>query len=97
VPFLVKNVETIDTIVTATEKEAFLLENTLIKQHRPRYNIRLRDDKTYVSLRFRMNHPYPRLEVTRVRKSSLGSAGSTAVGSGAPLEEKSAGASRTPK
>lgn len=85
VQFLVRNVVTIDTIVTATEKDAFLLENNLIKKHRPRYNIRLRDDKTYLSLRFRMNHPFPRLETTRVRRAELGSAGSTALGSGEAL------------
>lgn len=70
IPFLVKQVAAIDTVVTKTEKDAFLLENTLIKQHQPRYNIRLRDDKTYVSLCLRMNHEYPRLEVTRIRRDA---------------------------
>ncbi len=88
VQFLVRNVETIDTIVTSTEKDAFLLENNLIKKHRPRYNIRLRDDKTYLSLRFRMNHPFPRLEMTRVRRAELGSAGTRAVGTGEALENQ---------
>src|SRR5262245_47075160 len=41
----------IDTIVVATEKEATILENTLIKEHKPRYNVKLRDDKEYLSLR----------------------------------------------
>src|SRR5664279_1247030 len=45
--FLMARVTTIDFIVTDTEKEALILENTLIKQHRPRYNFNLRDDKTY--------------------------------------------------
>jgi excinuclease ABC subunit C len=49
--FLMNRVRAIETIVTDTEKEALILENTLIKKHRPRYNIHLRDDKTYVSLR----------------------------------------------
>lgn len=88
VRFLVRNVETIDTVVTSSEKDAFLLENNLIKQHRPRYNIRLKDDKTYLSLRFRMNHPYPRLEMTRVRRAELGSAGTTAMGSGEALMDE---------
>src|SRR5689334_20648965 len=88
VQFLVKNVVSIDTIVTATEKDAFLLENTLIKQHRPRYNVQLRDDKTYISLRIRMNHDYPRLETVRVRRGSM-SAGNTAVGSGKHLDPDS--------
>src|SRR5690606_38211473 len=76
--------------VTATEKDAFLLENNMIKKHRPRYNIRLRDDKTYLSLRFRMNHPYPRLDMTRVRRAELGSAGTQAVGSGEALGDTAA-------
>jgi excinuclease ABC subunit C len=86
VQFLVRNVETIETVSTSTEKDAFLLENNLIKKYRPRYNIRLRDDKTYLSLRFRMNHPYPRLEMTRVRRAELGSAGSQAMGTGEALD-----------
>lgn len=94
VQFIVRNVETIKTIVTSSEKDAFLLENNLIKQHRPRYNIRLRDDKTYLSLRFRMNHPYPRLEMTRVRRAELGSAGTTALGSGEALMEEAPGKSK---
>jgi excinuclease ABC subunit C len=43
-------VSEIDTIVTDTEKEAFILENNLIKEHRPRYNVKLRDDKNYPCL-----------------------------------------------
>lgn len=68
VQFLRRLVAQVECVVTASEKEAFLLENTLIKEHKPRYNIRLRDDKTYVSLRLRMNHDYPRLEIVRVRR-----------------------------
>src|SRR5581483_2186898 len=45
VPLLERVLGDIETIVTATEKEAVILENSLIKQHRPRYNVRLRDDK----------------------------------------------------
>lgn len=71
VQFLVRYVETIDTIVTASEKDAFLLENNLIKKYQPRYNVRLKDDKTYLSLRFRMNHAFPRLETVRVRHSEI--------------------------
>ncbi len=66
--FIRRQAHTVECIVTATEKEAFLLENELIKRYRPRYNIRLRDDKTYISLRIRMNHPFPRLEIVRVRR-----------------------------
>lgn len=67
IEYLRRHVVRVEFVLTASEKEAFLLENTLIKRHQPRYNIRLRDDKTYVSLRFAMGHPYPRLEVVRVR------------------------------
>lgn len=70
VAFLRRHVTRVEFIVTSNEKEAFLLENTLIKKHQPRYNIRLRDDKTYISLRLRMSHAYPRLEVVRVRRQA---------------------------
>lgn len=63
--FLVGRVADIDVIVTDTEKEALLLENTLIKEHRPRYNLDLRDDKTYFSLRLDMNEEFPRLTIVR--------------------------------
>lgn len=55
----------IETVVVGTEKEAALLENTLIKQHRPKYNIKLRDDKEYLSLRLDSKAAWPRLEVVR--------------------------------
>lgn len=67
--FLMAKVQTIDTIVTDTEKEALILENTLIKQHRPRYNINLRDDKTYVSIRLDPREEFPALSVVRRVKS----------------------------
>jgi excinuclease ABC subunit C len=63
--FMVQQVTTVEYIVTDTEKEALILENTLIKQHRPKYNINLRDDKTYFSLRMDMKEPYPRLSIVR--------------------------------
>ncbi|WP_432821951.1 excinuclease ABC subunit UvrC [Trichloromonas sp.] len=63
--FLMARVRDIETIVTDTEKEALILENTLIKQHRPRYNITLRDDKTYVSLRLDLAEEFPALQVVR--------------------------------
>lgn len=67
--FLLARLQTIDTIVTDTEKEALILENTLIKQHRPRYNINLRDDKTYVSIRLDPRDEFPALAVVRRVKS----------------------------
>lgn len=60
---------TIEYIVTANEYEAFLLENTLIKKYTPRYNINLKDDKTYPSIALTCG-PFPRLFKTRNRKIS---------------------------
>jgi excinuclease ABC subunit C len=58
----------LEVIVTRSEKEAVLLENELIKKHRPRFNVRLRDDKDFIVLRLAGDHPYPRLEVRRARE-----------------------------
>jgi len=55
----------IETIVVANEKEALLLENTLIKKHRPRFNVKLRDDKAFLLLRLDLAQPFPRLELVR--------------------------------
>ncbi|MDH3199301.1 MAG: excinuclease ABC subunit UvrC [Myxococcales bacterium] len=55
----------IETFVTHTDKEAALLENQLIKSHQPKYNVKLRDDKEYLSLRLDPKKPWPRLEVVR--------------------------------
>jgi excinuclease ABC subunit C len=63
--FLLNRVRDVDTIVTDTEKEALILENTLIKKHHPRYNIHLRDDKTYVSLRLDLNEEFPAPQIVR--------------------------------
>ena len=65
IPVLMNRVAEIACIVTDTEKEALILENTLIKEHHPRYNIELRDDKTYFSLRMDLREEYPRLTVIR--------------------------------
>jgi excinuclease ABC subunit C len=64
VRFLMRRVRDFDTLVTASEKEALILENNLIKQYKPRYNIRLKDDKSYLSAKI-TNHPWPRITVTR--------------------------------
>ncbi|ABC81053.1 excinuclease ABC subunit UvrC [Anaeromyxobacter dehalogenans] len=58
----------LEVIVTRSEKEAVLLENELIKKHRPRFNVRLRDDKDFIVLKLDERHPYPRLEVRRARE-----------------------------
>jgi excinuclease ABC subunit C len=62
---LVARVHDVDCLVTDTEQDALILENNLIKKHRPKYNVVLRDDKTYPSLRLSVQEPYPRLEVVR--------------------------------
>ena len=55
----------LDYLTTTTEKEALLLEASLIKKHRPHYNIVLRDDKQYVLFRLNLRHSFPRLEIVR--------------------------------
>jgi len=65
IPFLRRHAQDLETIVTATEKEAAILENSLIKERKPRYNVKLRDDKEYLSLRLSLEHAYPRLELVR--------------------------------
>ena len=65
---LIKKIADIETIVTASEKEALILESNLIKRHRPRYNVILKDDKRYPSLRLDVTHPYPRLSIVRKPK-----------------------------
>ena len=69
IQFLMKRAAALDYMATETEQEALILENNLIKKHRPRYNIFLKDDKTYVNLRLNVKHPYPRLTVVRNPKS----------------------------
>ncbi|MBX3212344.1 MAG: excinuclease ABC subunit UvrC [Labilithrix sp.] len=65
IPILQRTIGDLDTIVTATEKEAAILENNLIKEHRPRYNVKLRDDKDYISLKLDAKDAWPRLWVVR--------------------------------
>jgi excinuclease ABC subunit C len=64
-PFLVSRICDVDYIVTKTQKEALILENSLIKEHRPRYNVNLRDDKTYFSIRINPADPFPRFQLVR--------------------------------
>jgi excinuclease ABC subunit C len=63
--FLVRKVAAVETLVTTNEKEALILENNLIKQYKPRYNIRLKDDKTYLSVKVTVTDEWPRVLVTR--------------------------------
>jgi excinuclease ABC subunit C len=62
---LMSEIEQIDFVTTNNELEAILLENNLIKQHQPRYNILLRDDKTYPYIKVTASEAYPRLVFTR--------------------------------
>ena len=62
---LLERVENLEYIITANEKEALILESNLIKKHRPRYNVDLRDDKQFPCLRLGLTEPYPRLQVVR--------------------------------
>ena len=79
IPILQRTIGDLETIVTANEKEATILENNLIKEHRPRYNVKLRDDKDFITLRLGASSAnpsepgvstggaanWPRLEVVR--------------------------------
>ena len=65
VPFLMNRVGDVETLITSNEKEALILENNLIKQYKPRYNIRLKDDKSYLSIKINVQHPWPRITATR--------------------------------
>jgi excinuclease ABC subunit C len=62
---MVRRVKDVDTIVVGSEAEALLLEANLIKSHKPRFNIRLRDDKRYPYIRVTLSEPFPRVFVTR--------------------------------
>jgi excinuclease ABC subunit C len=62
---IAENVADFETIVTGSEMEAFILESNLIKKHKPRYNVILRDDKNYPYLRLSVNEDFPALSVVR--------------------------------
>ncbi|HEX2034603.1 MAG TPA: excinuclease ABC subunit UvrC [Chloroflexota bacterium] len=62
---MVARVADFDYIVTGSEKEALLLESNLLKEHRPRYNVKLRDDKQYLYLKIGMAGRYPRISTAR--------------------------------
>lgn len=65
VQYLITKTKDIETILTTNEKEALILEETLLKKFKPRYNIRLKDDKTYVSIKLTAFEDFPRISVTR--------------------------------
>ena len=62
---LVARIAAVEVLLTASEKEALLLEASLIKKHRPRYNVVLKDDKNYILFKLDKRSPYPRLAFTR--------------------------------
>ena len=69
IKFLMQKVRDLESIVTTSEKEALLLENTLIKKHSPKYNLQLKDDRSYLSLKLSVKDRFPRLYITRqIRK-----------------------------
>src|SRR5271157_4533348 len=67
---MVASVEHIECVVVATEAEALLAEQSFIKQYRPRFNIRLRDDKSYPFIAISLDEPFPRVYFTRERHRS---------------------------
>ncbi len=68
ISFLMRRVYHVDKIVTQNEREALVLERDLITKYKPRYNIRLKDDKAFLSIRIDENADWPRLELVRKRE-----------------------------
>lgn len=68
---LVANIASVETTLTATEKDALILEGNLIKEHRPRYNVRLIDDKSYPYI-YVSDHPFPRFSFYRGARKRRG-------------------------
>jgi excinuclease ABC subunit C len=62
---LLKHIDDLEYIITNSETEAFILEANLIKKHKPKYNILLKDDKRYPFIKITLNEPFPRVLVTR--------------------------------
>jgi excinuclease ABC subunit C len=71
--FLMDRAADVQTLVTASDAEALILENNLIKQYKPRYNVKLKDDKSYLSVKVTTKDAWPRIFVTRkiVRDGNL--------------------------
>src|SRR6476660_5621505 len=69
-PRFTSRIDRIDTLVTATEAEALLAEQSFIKRHRPHFNIRLRDDKSYPYVAVSLDEEYPRVYFTREKHRS---------------------------
>ncbi len=71
VRFLERDAQRVETIVTRTEQEALLLEDSLIKQYKPPHNVRLKDDKSFLMVRID-EEPFPRLKFVRAHHPHLG-------------------------
>ncbi len=69
---MVSRVADLEYFVTASEQEALILELNLIKQHHPRYNVRLKDDKTFPYLKINLDEDWPRVHITRTLKENGG-------------------------
>lgn len=65
IPFLRNQIADFDTVVVRTEKEAAILEQHLVRENKPRFNVKLKDDKEYLNLRLATDVPWPRLELVR--------------------------------
>src|SRR6266700_4745280 len=61
----VRRIADVEFIVTDSEVEALILESTLVRQHQPRYNYKLKDDKSYPHLKLTVNEPFPKVVITR--------------------------------
>jgi len=72
VQFLERDAATVETIVTRTEPEALLLEDELIKRHRPPQNVRLKDDKSFLMIRVDLDERFPRLRFVRAHRPRQG-------------------------
>lgn len=73
--FLAESATNVETIVTRTEKEALLLEDSLIKTHKPQHNVRLKDDKSFRMLRLDFGDDFPRLKHVRAKNPEAGREG----------------------
>jgi excinuclease ABC subunit C len=63
---MVKQITNIETILTNTEEESLILENTLIKKHKPKYNVMLKDDKNHIYIKI-TDEPIPQIIKTRIK------------------------------
>ena len=66
---MVRHIVSIEPIITKTEHDALILENQLIKQYQPQFNVLLKDDKTYPYIKITVNEPFPKIIITRQKKN----------------------------